>query len=279
MPELPEVETVCRGLKNELVGETISSILVREHRLRWRIPEILSTLPLVHPLKIREITRRAKYLLISTQKGTLIIHLGMSGRISLIPQSSIRKQNLAVGKHDHVDFNLKNGKILRYTDPRRFGAILWTEQDPYIHKLLNKLGPEPLSKEFSAHYLFQRAHHRKTMIKQLIMNANVVVGVGNIYANEALFAANILPTRRSHTLSLMECQRLTDKIKVVLEKAIKAGGTTLKDFANPKGKPGYFVQKLSVYGKEGELCPSCNKQILAIRIGLRSTFYCKFCQV
>ncbi len=281
MPELPEVEITCRGICPSIEGRILTKVTVRENRLRWPVPSDVMKLKEV---KVDSVSRRAKYILIrilkgkntsnkNARKGTLILHLGMSGRLTVLTNEK------RPDKHDHVDFIFDNGMVLRYTDPRRFGSILWTTEDPNLHPLLAKLGPEPLSSDFSAQYLHQKSMHHKVMIKKLIMDQAIVVGVGNIYANEALFKAKISPLRIANTLSLAECKALVRAVKAVLEKAIEQGGTTLRDFLRPDGKLGYFVQKLSVYGREGESCPSCGEVLLAEKIGQRATVYCSNCQV
>jgi formamidopyrimidine-DNA glycosylase len=269
MPELPEVETTCLGIRSKIEGKTIERIVIREGRLRWSVPPVIPTLK---NLKILEVSRRAKYIFITTNQGTLIIHLGMSGRLSILESGAIPK------KHDHIDFIFKHKVLLRYTDPRRFGAVLWTTENPKAHPLLARLGPEPLSKAFTADYLYQKAQKKSTMVKQLIMNQEIVVGVGNIYANEALFAAKLSPIRKCNTLTQVECKNLVKEIRLVLKKAIRQGGTTLRDFLTPDGKLGYFVQKLLVYGRDGDLCIECSTILTALRINQRSTFYCNFCQ-
>lgn len=272
MPELPEVETTCRGIKPFIEGKVISHVIIREARLRWPVPKKLTTLANENNLFILQVKRRGKYILVTTSLGTLIMHLGMSGRLALLSQDK------KPGKHDHVDFVLNNGQRLRYTDPRRFGAILWTENDPLSHELLSKLGPEPLEKHFNPSYFFKKALESRQTVKEFIMNSKVVVGVGNIYANEALFAAHILPDRQAKSLTMADCTRLVGKIQLILRNAVKKGGTTLRDFLAPEGKPGYFAQHLFVYGREGERCHCCQKPLIGKRLGQRSTVYCSHCQ-
>jgi formamidopyrimidine-DNA glycosylase len=269
VPELPEVETTCRGIQPAIKGRYIDQVIVRQKQLRWPVSSNISKL---RKLKIIGVSRRAKYILLQTAVGSFIIHLGMSGRLGVINSDN------PVQKHDHVDFKLDNETSLRYTDPRRFGFVLWTKNDPLDYSLLANLGPEPFSKTFSARYLFQCAQRKKISVKQLIMDQTIVVGVGNIYANEALFAAKLLPTRLAFTLSLSDCQRLVSCIQKILKQAIKQGGTTLRDFLSADGKPGYFVQKLLVYGREGEDCFSCNASLNEIRINQRTTVFCSVCQ-
>lgn len=270
MPELPEVETVRAGLQPIISGQIISNIIIRQEKLRYPIPKNLPQL--LHKQRIESIERRSKYLLITTNHGSLIIHLGMSGCLYLA------NNNQAIAKHDHVDFVFNNGTCLRYNDPRRFGLILWTDQDPYQHKLLSKLGPEPLTAAFSTKQLFAHAQKRKIGIKQLIMDSHVVVGVGNIYANEALFKAGIHPLTICHQLELAQIQTLTKEVKKILRRAIKKGGTTLKDFKNSEGKPGYFQQTLLVYGRKNQPCKICSASLEEIRVSGRSSVFCPCCQ-
>ncbi|MDR5618260.1 bifunctional DNA-formamidopyrimidine glycosylase/DNA-(apurinic or apyrimidinic site) lyase [Arsenophonus sp.] len=268
MPELPEVETSRRGIEPYLVGNKIQYSIVRNSKLRWPVAT-----EIVHIANesVISVKRRAKYLLIQLQHGWIIIHLGMSGSIRILT-----KQQLAQ-KHDHIDLILADGKILRYTDPRRFGAWLWTN-DLANCSVLSHLGPEPLSIDFNADYLYQRAKNKKTAIKPWLMDNKVVVGVGNIYANEALFAAKILPTRAAHSLTKKEISNLVIQIKQVLQRSIEQGGTTLKDFLQSDGKPGYFAQQLFVYGKKDQACTHCGQLIESIKLGQRSTFFCHSCQ-
>jgi len=268
MPELPEVETTCKGI-SPIVGSKIKHIIIRQPKLRWPIPPALSEFK---NLIVKKVSRRAKYILIHTDQGAFIIHLGMSGRLCLI------KQGLTAAKHDHVDFILTNNRLLRYTDHRRFGSILWSDEDPLNHRLLCELGPEPLSRSFNGQYLFKITRTKKTAIKTTIMDQKIVVGVGNIYANEALYLAGISPIRKTQSLSLEECQALVKAIQKILKRAILQGGTTLRDFLSADGKRGYFKQKLQVYGRQGELCFSCTKILSSEKIGQRMTVYCRTCQ-
>ena len=270
MPELPEVETTRRGIEPHIIGQTIADVIVRNPKLRWPVPADLKE-QLCQQV-IRSVERRAKYLLIRTDTGTLIIHLGMSGSLRVLEQEQ------AAQKHDHVDITFGNGVTLRYTDPRRFGAVLWSSDDIHQHELLNKLGPEPLEDEFTAQRLFQLSRNKKQPVKTFIMDNHVVVGVGNIYANEALFKSGIRPDRACGKISRARYEKLTAAIKEVLAKAIEQGGTTLKDFVGGDGKPGYFKQELAVYGRKGESCVYCKCTIVEVRIGNRSTCYCKKCQ-
>lgn len=270
MPELPEVETTRRGIEPHLVGEKIIKAVVRQARLRWLVPESLNQQ--LTNQTIFGVKRRAKYLLLEVGSGHLLIHLGMSGSLRLVNSGT------APGKHDHVDIVLATGKTLRYTDPRRFGSILWLEGDYQEHELLSHLGPEPLTDDFDGEYLFRVSRKRKVPIKSFIMDNKVVVGVGNIYANEALFMAGIGPQRQAGSISRKRYVALTDSIKQVLSEAIRQGGTTLRDFVGGDGKPGYFQQSLQVYGRGGKSCQLCDGILNEIRMGQRSTVFCPRCQ-
>jgi formamidopyrimidine-DNA glycosylase len=270
VPELPEVETVRRGIALHVCGKTIERIHVRDGRLRQPVPTDL-------PKKfqgalIRHVCRRAKYLLFDTDKGWLLLHLGMSGSLRLVDASCPAQ------KHDHIDVVLEDGHILRFCDPRRFGLLLWTAEDPAIHPLLNCLGPEPLDSDFTGDALWHASRRRTLAIKSFIMDSRIVVGVGNIYASEALFRARIRPDRAVNTLKKSDFTRLVEAIKTVLAEAIAAGGTTLRDFVDGSGRPGYFRIQLQVYGREGEPCPKCNQPVSTARIGQRSSFFCRRCQ-
>ncbi len=270
MPELPEVETTRRGIEPHIVRQKISDIVVRQKHLRWPIPTTLKS----HTVGqvINQVERRGKYLLLHMDNGTIIIHLGMSGSLRITDKNSIPE------KHDHFDLVLNNKKILRLRDPRRFGAVLWTSHSVAQHKLIKNLGPEPLNENFNADYLYKLSQNRKVPIKSFIMNSQVVVGVGNIYANEALFMSGINPKRAANRISLQRYQVLVANIKKVLTAAIKQGGTTLRDFVRQDGKPGYFQQTLLVYGKEGKPCSQCGLPIKKITQQQRSSFYCPHCQ-
>lgn len=270
MPELPEVETTRRGIEPHLKGARIVEIIVRQPKLRWPVPRGLNRQ--LAGRVIESVSRRAKYLLLKSNAGTLILHLGMSGSLRLVDRSE------PVKKHDHIDIVLESGKALRLTDPRRFGALLFTREDPAAHELIAHLGPEPLSDDFTAETLFNKSRGRRIAIKQFIMDSKVVVGVGNIYANESLFLAAINPKRQAGKISLKRYESLVPAIKQVLTEAINQGGTTLRDFVGSDGRPGYFAQQLKVYGREGELCSACGKPIRQIRQGQRSTYYCTNCQ-
>lgn len=269
MPELPEVETSRRGIAPHIVGATVSSVIIRERRLRWPVSESVDQgLP---GATVTSVGRRAKYLLINTTQGTAIIHLGMSGSVTIVDNGT------PAGVHDHVDIEFDSGRSLRFRDPRRFGSLHWST-NPLEHSLIRDLGPEPLSKDFDGHYLWVQSRGRRVAIKQFIMNAKVVVGVGNIYASESLFIAGIHPKRAAGRIALHRYERLSSAIKDVLERAIKAGGTTLRDFYGSDGEAGYFQQQLEVYDRADEHCRRCDTLITAIVQGQRSTYYCKKCQ-
>ena len=270
MPELPEVETTRKGIAPYVVGETVKDIIIRERQLRWPVPKNLKR-TLKHKL-IRKLDRRAKYLLFHTNSGCLIMHLGMSGSLRILNNKQAHE------KHDHVDILFESGTTLRFRDPRKFGSIHWTNQDPFEHTLIHHLGPEPLNMEFNTEYLFKKSRHRSQAIKTFIMDSRIVVGVGNIYANEALFMAGINPKKKAGKISKSRLDKLVNSIKDVLNKAIKKGGTTLRDFINGEGKPGYFRHELLVYDKANEPCVNCNTPIKTTRLGQRSTFYCSTCQ-
>ena len=273
MPELPEVETTRRGITPHLLGKTVDHVVVRQRRLRWEVPPLETLLP---GRRIRQVQRRAKYLLLECVDerdagGTLLIHLGMSGSLRVLPADTPPQT------HDHCDLVLGD-RCLRLRDPRRFGALLWTGEPPGQHPLLAHLGPEPLSSAFDADYLWQQARRRRIPIKQLLMDGKVVVGVGNIYASEALFLTGIHPQRACNRVGRERIARLVDNVKAVLGRAIELGGTTLRDFQDQDGKPGYFRIELQVYGREGEPCPACGTPIKAIQLGQRTSSYCPRCQ-
>lgn len=268
MPELPEVETTRRGIAPHLEGHRIRKVVVRQPQLRWPVPAEVLQLKNARVLAVR---RRAKFLLVDTDQGEILLHLGMSGSLRVLPAST------PPGKHDHVDLVLDDGKVLRLNDPRRFGAVLFSAT-PDSHPLLAHLGPEPLGPDFSGDWLAARARGRKQSVKTFIMDNRTVVGVGNIYAAESLFLAGIHPSRAAGRVSAERYQRLADAIRTVLTRAIKAGGTTLRDFTRADGQPGYFAQSLNVYGREGEPCRVCGTPIKGTRHGQRSTCYCPQCQ-
>ena len=269
MPELPEVETTCRGIAPYLQGQRVSRVIVRERRLRWPIPEDLDVR--LSGQRIEGVERRAKYLLIKAEVGTLIAHLGMSGSLRLVPAET------PVAKHEHVDIVLESGLALRYTDPRRFGAMLWSD-DPLNHELLRKLGPEPLTELFDGERLYQLSRGKSMAVKPFIMDNAVVVGVGNIYAAEALFLAGISPLREAGKVSRARYVALADAVKAILAHAIARGGTTLRDFISPDGAPGYFEQELSAYGRGGEPCRRCGRPLKQALIGQRASAWCGHCQ-
>lgn len=270
MPELPEVETTKNGIKDAIIGKRVKEVIIRHHQLRWPIPKNLPEL--LQNQRLNNITRRAKYLLLEFDYGTLMIHLGMSGKLRVL------KRPVEPKKHDHFDLQFSNKVTLRYNDPRRFGCILWCEEDPQQHRLIHHLGPEPLSAKFNGAYLQKACQNKKIAIKQAIMDAKLVVGVGNIYASESLFLAGIHPLTPANSLTEEGYRALAKQIKVVLRRAIKAGGTTLRDFSKADGKPGYFQQKLNVYGRDGQACHSCATMIDKITQSGRSTYFCAQCQ-
>ena len=270
MPELPEVETTRRGLAPVLEGRTIACVVVRDRRLRWRLPAGFEAA--VGGSRVRDVARRAKYLLIATARGTRIVHLGMSGSLRVVDGA------LPAKAHDHVDLVLDTGRCVRFNDPRRFGSLHFVSDDPLAHPLLRALGPEPLSTAFDTDYLYRRTRRRRVAIKQLLMNAAIVVGVGNIYASEALFRARVRPQRAAGRLSRAEVARVVAAVRRVLGAAIKVGGTTLRDYVNAEGSPGYFRQKLYVYERAGEPCRVCRTPIRQRVQGQRSTYWCPTCQ-
>lgn len=268
MPELPEVETTKRGIEPWLKGHRIEHIVVRQSRLRWPVEDRIQ---LLVGQTVQSLRRRAKYILVETEVGTAIWHLGMSGSLRLV------EADAPIGKHDHIDWVLSSGKILRYHDPRRFGALLFVPPNEESEHLTH-LGPEPLTEEFSAAYLFQRSRKKTQAVKTFIMDGSIVVGVGNIYANESLFSAGIRPQTPAGKVSLARYEKLVADIKVVLERSITQGGTTLRDFVGGDGKPGYFAQQLLAYGRGGLPCTVCQTEMKEIRLGQRSTVYCPSCQ-
>ena len=270
MPELPEVETTRRGIAPHIIGKTVQAVVLRHKQLRWPVPVRLKGI--LPGQVVLDVNRRGKYLFLHTAVGSVIIHLGMSGSLRLASKKEV------VGKHDHVDIVFSDECILRLRDPRRFGAVLWTSRSPHKHKLIASLGPEPLDDIFDVDYLYQRSRKRQLAIKPFIMDSKTVVGVGNIYASEALFRAGIRPSIAAGRVSQERYQRLVSAIKVVLTSAIEAGGTTLRDFVSSEGKPGYFQQKLQVYGRAGEPCDVCKKTIKQIQQTQRTSYYCPHCQ-
>lgn len=270
MPELPEVETTRRGLEPVVVGTEIRDIVVRNPHLRWPVPRGLSRH--VRGQRIRAITRRAKYLLIDCGAGHLMLHLGMSGSLRVLDQRT------APQKHDHVDLVLANGKMVRFTDPRRFGSLHWVAAQPERHPLLAGLGIEPLSDEFDADWLRAATRGRSCSIKQFLMNAREVVGIGNIYASEALFLAGIDPRMQAQRLSLARAARLVHGVRHTLQRALAAGGSSLRNYRHSDGELGQFQLRCHVYGRAGEACHDCGTPIRALRQGQRSTFFCPRCQ-
>lgn len=270
MPELPEVETTRRGVDPHVVGRRIVTLAVHEPRLRWRVPDSLSAD--VKGQVVRQTGRRAKYILFELESGTIILHLGMSGSLRVLPADTPRLI------HDHFDLLLDSGVTLRFNDPRRFGSLHYTTSKPDEHPLLKHLAPEPLDDAFNADYLWKITRKRKVAIKQLLMNSTLVVGVGNIYASEALFRARIRPRRQASSLKREEVARLTRAVKAVLKMAIRVGGTTLRDYVNADGNPGYFKQKLYVYERNGQACRVCSTPVKQFTQGQRSTYFCPTCQ-
>jgi len=269
MPELPEVETSRRGIEPHIIGTRVERVIVRNRGLRWPVSKTVDRKLLGET--IMSVTRRAKYLLINTDGGSAILHLGMSGSVYIVDRDT------PAGVHDHVDIDFDSGKTMRFRDPRRFGSLHWSKA-PLQHKLLKSLGPEPLTNDFDARYLWEKSRGRRVSVKQFIMNAQVVVGVGNIYASEALYLACINPRRAAGRIALQRYELLVAAIKDVLANAIRAGGTTLRDFYGGDGEAGYFQQQLEAYGREDEPCRRCNTPITSIVQGQRSTYYCKQCQ-
>src|SRR5688500_16148598 len=274
MPELPEVETTRRGLAPHVEGRRVSNVVLRRPDLRWPIPyEVVSLLP---GQRVQAVRRRAKYLLLDTEAGSALLHLGMSGSLRVLPADA------PVRTHDHVDIALEpagrqGARVLRFNDPRRFGCLLW--QPPgQTHELLADLGPEPLSDAFDGDYLFALSRGRTAPVKTFLMDQRVVVGVGNIYVAEALFAAGVSPLRAAGKVSRERYQRLAEEVRLVLGHAIERGGTTLRDFLAPDGAPGYFEQELAAYGRGGEPCPRCGRALKQAAIGQRTTVWCGHCQ-
>lgn len=268
MPELPEVEVSRLGIQPHLLQQTISHVVVRDDRLRWTVPDAIKELS---NRPILGVSRRAKYLFLELDTGSIVLHLGMSGTLRVVDKKT------PIKKHDHIDIVLTNHKCLRLNDPRRFGACLWQLKDKVLSQLQH-LGPEPLTDEFCENLLYEKSRNKHAPVKSFIMDNRIVVGVGNIYANESLFLAGIDPRRKASNISKKRYTLLTKYIKSVLHKAIEQGGTTLKDFSNVDGSPGYFSQHLRVYGKTGEPCERCEKPIKSAVIGQRNTFFCTGCQ-
>ncbi|RBP53436.1 bifunctional DNA-formamidopyrimidine glycosylase/DNA-(apurinic or apyrimidinic site) lyase [Arenicella xantha] len=269
MPELPEVETTLRGIESYVANQRLCKVIVRNASLRWPVP--VDELESLVGQLVTRVERRAKYILLHTEKGSVMLHLGMSGSLRVV------KPDLPPAKHDHIDLVFSSHTI-RFNDPRRFGCCLVLQQPIEDHKLIQNLGPEPLTDAFDGDYLFNRSRGKQVAVKNFIMDGNVVVGVGNIYASESLFEAGIRPTIAAQRVSRKRYQLLAQEIKTVLAKAIKAGGTTLNDFTQADGKPGYFRHELQVYGRAGEPCSKCDSAIVSKVIGQRNTFYCRVCQ-
>ncbi len=270
MPELPEVETTRRGLAPHVAGRRIVALALHEPRLRWRVPDDLPAK--LAGQRITATGRRAKYLLIGLESGSLIVHLGMSGTLRVLPAQTPRIA------HDHYDLLLDSGKTLRFNDPRRFGSLHYTTGDPRQHPLLASLAPEPFDPQFDADYLWRITRRRRASIKQVLMNSRLVVGVGNIYASESLFRSRIRPRRRAQSLSREEAKRLVRAVRSVLSTAIEVGGTTLRDYVGANGEPGYFRQKLYVYERAGKACRVCGSPVRQLTQQGRSTYYCPACQ-
>ena len=276
MPELPEVETVSQGIKSKLLNHKISKVIVKRRDLRFRMDTKLEQK--ITNTKINSVSRRAKYILINLDNGlTVIIHLGMSGRIVVEDLKSSKN----VFKHTHLEIITTGKKKMKFIDPRRFGSVLLHETNNLnTHKLIKNLAPEPLTKKFNETYLFKALKGRSANIKSIIMNQFIVVGVGNIYASESLYKAKIRPGRQAKSLSLTECVLLAKSIKKVLKRSIKLGGSSINDYSLVDGNLGFFQSEFEVYGKEGKICrkKTCHSKILRIVIAQRSSFYCSKCQ-
>lgn len=270
MPELPEVETTRRGISPHLEHRRIERVVVRHRGLRWPVPRRLVSV--LEGQRLNAVERRAKYLLFRFDTGTMLLHLGMSGHLRVVPAAT------PAGKHDHLDFVFEGDRCLRFNDPRRFGSVHWTKDEPELHPLLKSLGPEPLLDAFDGDYLFECSRKRKIAVKLFIMNAHIVVGVGNIYASEALFLAGIRPGRAAGRVTRLEYARLAEAIRTVLQRAIAKGGTTLRDFTQPDGNTGYFSIHLNVYDRVGKPCRVCGTEIRQKTMGQRSTYWCPTCQ-
>ena len=270
MPELPEVETTRRGIEPHLRGRRIANVVVRQPLLREPVPADLAAAATGG--RLAAVERRGKYLLLRLDAGTLIVHLGMSGSLRLVPAGT------PPGPHDHVDLVFDHDTVLRLRDPRRFGIVTWTTTDPLTHRLLRRLGPEPLGPDFGGAHLAAAGRARRVTVKSLLLDGTVVAGVGNIYANEALYRARIHPARRSGRIAAARYGLLAASVREVLTAAVAAGGTTLRDFTDGAGRPGYFALRLAVYGREGAPCPACGAPVRRVTLGQRSTFYCGRCQ-
>lgn len=270
MPELPEVETTRRGLAPHVCGATVTGVVVRNRAMREPVTRNLANI--ITGRRIDALERRAKYLLFRAGDGALLVHLGMSGRLWIV------EKNTPPQTHDHFDLGLSNGRIVRLRDPRRFGLVLWHRGDPLAHKLLRDIGPEPLSAALTADWLYRETRTRSGAIKNALMDSHLVAGVGNIYANEALFRARINPRLPARRIGLARYAALVDKIREVLAEAIEAGGSSLRDYVNSDGEAGFFQDRFFVYGREGEPCFQCKTKIRGLVLGQRATFYCPRCQ-
>ncbi|HKK06143.1 MAG TPA: bifunctional DNA-formamidopyrimidine glycosylase/DNA-(apurinic or apyrimidinic site) lyase [Gammaproteobacteria bacterium] len=270
MPELPEVETTRRGIAPHIEGHTVTDVIVREPRLRWPVPPALKAA--LRGQRLRRVARRSKYLLLHFDHGTLLLHLGMSGSLRVLPAGTPPQA------HDHLDIVFDDDQCVRLRDPRRFGSVHWTRGDPADHPLLAALGPEPLGEDFTGDYLYARSRRRKSAVKVFLMDSKVVAGVGNIYANEALFRAGVHPGRAAGRISRERYARIAAAVREVLTAAIAAGGTTLRDFTLADGSPGYFRLSLAIYDRTGQPCLRCGQAIRESRLGQRSTFHCPHCQ-
>lgn len=270
MPELPEVETTRRGISPHIAGHSVTRVVIRNHQLRWLVsPELAAS---VEGKVLLNVSRRGKYLILHFDQGTALWHLGMSGSLRIV------LPDVTPGRHDHIDWVFDHQLILRFNDPRRFGALLWTGEPYADHPLLRHLGPEPLTDEFTGDHLYRTSRACGQATKTWLMDAKTVVGVGNIYANEALFASGIHPLRPANKLTRPKCDLLANNIKAILTHAIERGGTTLRDFVGSDGKPGYFAQELNAYGRGGEACKRCNKPLTEKKLNQRSTVFCTLCQ-
>lgn len=270
MPELPEVETVRRGIEPHLLDRRVTAVRVREPRLRWPVSRRLPAR--LKGQRVARVGRRAKYLVLDLEHGHLLIHLGMSGSLQVLPRPR------PPGKHDHLDIELDSGACLRFHDPRRFGSVIWTAGPPERHQLLRDLGPEPLSDEFDGDYLYRLSRGRRAPVKSFLMDGAVVVGVGNIYASEALHRAGIHPARAAGRIAAGRYRGLAAAVRDTLSEAIELGGSTLRDFLREDGNPGYFVPRLAVYDRAGRPCPGCGGVIRRRVIGQRASYYCVVCQ-
>lgn len=269
MPELPEVETTRRGIAPAITGHGIRALVVRNARLRWPVPDDLADRVQSQP--VESVTRRAKYLLLNLPQGSIVVHLGMSGALRVVAADT------PLRKHDHLDLVMDTGAVLRFHDPRRFGCVLWQPAGE-VHPLLASLGPEPLDEEFSGERLYQMSRNRKSAVKPFLMDQAVVVGVGNIYATEALFRAGIDPRRAAGRVSKQRYMALEQSVREVLTESIERGGTTLRDYVDPQGSPGWFALQLSAYEQAGKPCPKCQTLIRRVVLGQRASYFCPHCQ-